>query len=97
MKHSADREEVAFSVILPDAHFPRGEATTIAPPGLPLQRLQYLYRSIREYVNEPYQDIVCPLPPVMPTAESEDETQPTDNRRQATATRGRGRKRKNSS
>lgn len=73
VKNDAEAEEVSFRVLLPNTTFPDGEAPTIDPPGLPLPRQQYLYKSIREFVDDPYKDIVCPRPNVMPPDNSDDE------------------------
>ena len=54
--------EQEFDILLPGAEFPNGQPLVIPPPGLSLQRQQYLYKNIREFVDEPYKDQVCPKP-----------------------------------
>jgi len=34
----------------------------LEPPGLDASRQSYLYRYIRDYVEEPWKDIMCPVP-----------------------------------
>ncbi|XP_041372854.1 uncharacterized protein LOC121386122 [Gigantopelta aegis] len=84
-KKDTEGEEVPFPVLMADTTFPDGEATRIKPPGLLLQRQQYLYKSIREFVDDPFKDIVCPRPDEMLPANSDEEelndTENVENRR----------------
>lgn len=73
VKEHSESAETEFNILMSDSSFPRGAPDVLAPPGLPLQRQQYLYKSIREYVDEPFKDTVCPKPDALPNVE-EDET-----------------------
>jgi hypothetical protein len=45
-------------------------------PGLPLERQQYLYKHINEFVDDPYiyiKDTMCHQPAVLPSSASDDE------------------------
>lgn len=44
--------------------------TEIPPPGLPLQRQQYLFDKIREFVRDDAREVVCPQPCVRSTSDS---------------------------
>ena len=51
---------------------PSQPPAALKPPGLDAARQTYLYRYIREYVEEPWKDIMCPLPgSVFPLTDSE--------------------------
>ncbi|XP_064614611.1 uncharacterized protein LOC135478267 [Liolophura sinensis] len=73
VKEHSESAETEFNILMSDSSFPRGALDVLAPPGLPLQRQQYLYKSIREYVDEPFKDTVCPKPDVLSNVE-QDET-----------------------
>ena len=49
----------------------------IIPPGLPRERLEYLYTKIREFVPEDKQDIVCPHPDSVPIPVASPDHSPT--------------------
>ena len=51
--------------------FPGVHPVMFPSPGLPLARQQYLYRHIRAFGPEPYNDIMCPHPEALPPDGSE--------------------------
>jgi hypothetical protein len=65
VKRTNGEAETSFPMLLPGQSFPVGRPHVIPPPGLPLQRQQYLFKHIREFVDDPYKDIVCPQPEEM--------------------------------
>ena len=63
LKMFADSQAINFTLLRGNwAPSPDDLPATIPPPGLSLERQQYLYHSIRPYCSEETQDIVCPVP-----------------------------------
>ena len=48
-----------------------GKQNILDPSDLPLQRQHYLYKNIRQFVDEPCKDIVCPRPQILPADNSD--------------------------
>jgi hypothetical protein len=58
-------EEKEFILLQPDKtvdHLPTSEPEAIPCPGLSADRQDYLYRQIRQYVADPWKDVMCPAP-----------------------------------
>ncbi len=66
VKKEAGSDELPFQILLQGMDFPDGEPVILTPPGLSLQRQQYLYKNIRPFVDDPYKDTVSPRPKVLP-------------------------------
>jgi len=65
IKETADAEEKSFRLFKPNINsdlLPRVVPAPIPPPGLDGPRQEYLYRHIREFVEDPWKDVMCPLP-----------------------------------
>ncbi|KAI7808698.1 chaperonin [Triplophysa rosa] len=71
VKKEAGSDELPFQMLLQGMDFPDGEPVILTPPGLSLQRQQYLYKNIRPFVDDPYKDTVCPRPEVLPFNDSD--------------------------
>lgn len=59
-------EEQPFQLCKEPCNLPSDPPTAILPPGLDQKRLDYLYKNIRQFVDEPFKDIVCPDPETFP-------------------------------
>ena len=64
VKDSVDAPEREIKLSQDDEWAPNAEdlPPIIPPPGLSLERRQYLFEKIREFCPEDYQDLVCPNP-----------------------------------
>ena len=59
----ADSEEEQLELLTaPVDHVPCDDPNTVPPPGLSIDRQEYLFNHIRDFVPEGQQDIVCPKP-----------------------------------
>lgn len=64
-KETARDHEEQFSFLKPGIQIsavPEILPQPIPPPGLDQARQEYLYRHIREFVEDPWKDVLCPLP-----------------------------------
>ena len=61
-KATPDGEEQCVRMLKKMETLPPGAPPPLAPPGLSLQRQEYLHRQIRPYVAEAWKDVVCPEP-----------------------------------
>lgn len=52
VKKEAGSDELPFQILLQGMDFPDGEPVILIPPGLSLQRQQYLYKNIRPFVDD---------------------------------------------
>lgn len=63
----------------PEKMLPAKMPKQVPPPGLSLQRQQYLHQQIRPFVEEQFRDVLCPAP-VTPSAASKRGPSPTPRR-----------------
>src|SRR6218665_936973 len=61
-KSAPDSNEEAFQLFTGDGNLPQEPPPPIVSAGLDKERQWYLYKNIRQYVLEPWQDVMCPLP-----------------------------------
>src|SRR6218665_476549 len=61
-KVSSRQQRGGFPVIYRKWKSPTRTTTTLVSAGLGKERRWYLYKNIRQYVLEPWQDVMCPLP-----------------------------------
>src|SRR6218665_702479 len=59
---SPDSNVEAFQLFTGNANLPQEPPPPIVSAGLDKERQWYLYKNIRQYVLEPWQDVMCPLP-----------------------------------
>lgn len=59
-KYFSDKESKEELILKNDV---TGELVEVLPPGLDLNRQQYLFKEIREFCTPQTRDIVCPAPP----------------------------------
>ena len=93
LKEHVSGEETTQTLFREPPHFPAELPDIIKPAGLSIERQHYLFNEIREYVNDPWKDIVCPQPQepleVAAVQEEPDEPEPSQ-KRQKTAGKGKG-------
>ncbi|ELT91347.1 hypothetical protein CAPTEDRAFT_201925 [Capitella teleta] len=75
-----------------DTRLPQNAPPMEPKPGLPHKRQEYLYKQIGPSVDEPYQDIVCPLPEHLQTSSLPPPPPPPPAKKSAPASRKRKRK-----
>ena len=65
VKDSVDSPEKTIKLVQDDEWKPQAAdlPSVIPPPGLSLDRKQYLFEKIREFCPEQCHDLVCPDPP----------------------------------
>ena len=63
MKTTHESSEEQFRLMVDsDTSLPSTPPVAIEPPGLSLDRQQYLYTHIRQFVKEEWKDMLCPRP-----------------------------------
>jgi len=63
MKTSSESAEEQFRLMVDsDTSLPSTPPVAIEPPGLSLDRQQYLHTHIRQFVKEEWKDVMCPRP-----------------------------------
>ena len=65
VRETVDRPEGDHHLLksgVPPSALPSQPLAALEPPGLDAARQTYLYRYIRDYVEESWKDIMCPLP-----------------------------------
>src|SRR6218665_2693154 len=61
-KSAPDSNVEAFQLFTGNGNLPQEPPPPIVSAGLDKERQWYLYKNIRQYVLEPWQDMMCPLP-----------------------------------
>src|SRR6218665_2463043 len=61
-KSAPDSNVEAFQLFTGNGNLPQEPPPPIVSAGLDKERQWYLYKNIRRYVLEPWQDVMCPLP-----------------------------------
>src|SRR6218665_926550 len=61
-KSAPDSNVEAFQLFTGNGNLPQEPPPPIVSAGLDKERQWYLYKNIRKYVLEPWQDVMCPLP-----------------------------------
>src|SRR6218665_2044262 len=61
-KSAPDSNDEAFQLFTRNVNLPQEPPPPIVSAGLDKEPQWYLYKNIRQYVLEPWQDVMCPLP-----------------------------------
>src|SRR6218665_703409 len=61
-KSAPDSNVEAFQLFTGNGNLPQEPPPPIVSAGLDKERQWYLYKNIRQYVLEPWQDVMCPIP-----------------------------------